>query len=386
MSTLPKPLREDATHMHVLTGIRGWAALWVFLYHAWIFSDHPDLIVRLGANEFVLTPLVSLGGAGVSIFFVLSGFLLSLPFAKWQAGLRERPETTHYLFRRVMRVFPAYYAQLLILSLLAAWLPSQPGIDGWHDWGRHLLMLFTPPPLGVTPINPVWWTLPIEFSFYLALPFLVFLLRFERGWLILPLALFCMWAWRHAVTIWMADSSIQERVVASYQLPGSLDTFSMGMLAALLYVNRARLPRWLWSPALANWLAVSGLLLMLVAVYWLFYSRGQYWSDYPIFYGWTPALALGTAAIIFAGANGGRLARALFGNPFMVFTGTISYSLYLWHHPILDWLHAVPVLQGLGVYRLPVMVLVALPLTMAISAASYAWIERPLMNIGRRQS
>jgi peptidoglycan/LPS O-acetylase OafA/YrhL len=300
MTGLPNLLREDDSHLHVLTGIRGWAALWVFLYHAWIFADHPPLTWTVAGHTLVFTPLVSLGGAGVSIFFVLSGFLLALPFAEWQGGLRPRPDTGRYLFRRVARVFPAYYVQLVLLMGLAWYFPGLPGIGDWSAFGRHLLMLFTPPPLGTTPMNPVWWTLPIEFSFYLALPFLAILLRYERWWWLPLTMLLSMWAWRHAVVIWLADAPIPARVVASYQLPGSLDTFGLGMLAALLYVQRARLPAWVFRPAANNGLAVAGLLLIVMAVYWLFGSRNLYWADNLIFYGWTPALALGTAAIIFS--------------------------------------------------------------------------------------
>ena len=85
--------REDAAHAHALTGIRGWAALWVFLYHAWGASGGRPITISIGNFSPDFTPLISLGGAGVSIFFVLSGFLLGLPFAEWQAGLRERPAT-----------------------------------------------------------------------------------------------------------------------------------------------------------------------------------------------------------------------------------------------------------------------------------------------------
>lgn len=180
-----EPFLSDSSHLDVLTGIRGWAALWVFLYHAWSLSGYPDFTVVLAGVTLDFTPLVSMGLAGVTIFFVLSGFLLAIPFAEWQSGLRQRPALDRYFLRRVMRVFPAYYAQLAILLLIAAWVPGQTGIDDWGSLFRHLLMLFTPPPLGTLPINNVWWTLPIEFSFYLVLPLLALLLRPGRWWLLL---------------------------------------------------------------------------------------------------------------------------------------------------------------------------------------------------------
>ena len=197
LETFVALFREDASHAHALTGIRGWAALWVFMYHAWGFSGARLITVRAGDLELDFTPLVSLGGAGVSIFFVLSGFLLGLPFAEWQTGLRDKPATGRYFVRRVARVFPAYYAQLAVLLILAALVPGHADIEDWPTLLRHLLMLFMPPPLGTIPINLVWWTLPIEFSFYLALPLLAFLLRPERWWWLLFGSLFAMWLWRH---------------------------------------------------------------------------------------------------------------------------------------------------------------------------------------------
>ena len=62
-------LRGDVGHLHVLTGIRGWAALWVFMYHAWSFAKHPDLSVDLFGLYIDLTPIFSIiyGFTGISI-------------------------------------------------------------------------------------------------------------------------------------------------------------------------------------------------------------------------------------------------------------------------------------------------------------------------------
>ena len=371
---------EQNDHLRALTGLRGWAALWVCLYHAWTFAKYPPIELPFAGQAIDLTPLISIGFAGVSIFFVLSGFLLALPYAEWQAGLRERPATGRYLLRRVARVFPAYYAQLALLVLLAAWLPWHASIDDWSALWRHLLMLFVPPPLGTTPINMVWWTLPIEFSFYLALPFLAFLLPMRRWWLLLIGSLFAMTLWRYGVVTLLADRPMQERVYASYQLPGSLDTFGLGMLTAMLHVNRDRLPRWLWTRERADWLGALGLLLILVAIYWLAGARSEYWRDNPIFYCWTPALGLGTAALVFSAMNGGRVVEFLFGNRTIVFLGTISYSLYLWHHPLLEWLNSTSLIHGQGKTRLLMLVAIGVPLTLVVSALSYVLIERPFLR------
>lgn len=381
LETFVALFREDASHAHALTGIRGWAALWVFMYHAWGFSGARLITVRAGDLELDFTPLVSLGGAGVTIFFVLSGFLLGLPFAEWQTGLRGKPATGRYFVRRVARVFPAYYAQLAVLLILAALVPGHANIEDWPTLLRHLLMLFMPPPLGTIPINLVWWTLPIEFSFYLALPLLAFLLRPERWWWLLFGSLFAMWLWRHGVAIWMADTPVPKRVYAAYQLPGAFDMFGLGMLAALLHVHRQRMPGWLFPHDRQNRLALLGLALVIASIYFLYSERTHYWSDYPIFYLWTPCLSLGISAVILAAAARSSLTERLFGNAFMVFAGVISYSLYLWSHEVLEWIKATPFILSIEAYRLPWLVLAALPVSILVASISFVLVERPFMRL-----
>lgn len=375
---------EDAVHLRALTGLRAWAAFWVLLYHAWVYSVPRDIEWAVAGLTLDFTPLIRMGGAGVSIFFVLSGFLLALPYAEWQAGSRERPATGRYFFRRIARVFPAYYAQLAILVIVAAWIPERATLHDLPSVIRHLFMLFTPPPLGMTPINLVWWTLPIEFSFYLALPVLSFLLRPTRWWWLLGGSLVAMWLWRHGIALWMADVPVAQRVYAAYQLPGALDMFGLGMLAALLHVHRRRLPGWLFPHAGLSRLALLGLSLVFISVYWLNAERSSYWSNAPIFYLWTPALSLGIAAVILAAAERSRLTQWLFANRYMVFGGIISYSVYLWHVPALDLLSASPWIQGIDGYRLPWLLLSSTLLTVAIASLSYALVERPFMRLRRR--
>jgi peptidoglycan/LPS O-acetylase OafA/YrhL len=378
---LVSSFRDEGGHLRALTGIRGWAAFWVFLYHSWVFSVPRQLVLPFGTYSLDMTPFVRMGGAGVSIFFVLSGFLLALPFAEWQAGRRQPPNLRRYFSHRVLRVFPAYYAQLALLMVIAFLIPGQPGIADWPTFMRHLGMLFTPPPIGTKPINLVWWTLPIEFSFYLILPALAFMLRPQRWAWLLAGSLAAMWLWRLAAVTWLHDASVQERVVAAYQLPGSMDMFGFGMLGALLHANRSRIPGWIYPGQRQDRLAVLGLLLVIVAIYWLYYEHRQYWSDNPIFYLWTPALSLGILGLILSAAGGARLVNALFGNRLMVFAGIVSYSVYLWHVPILYWVNSLAWVHDAPGYRLPWLLMIALPLLYVVASVSYLLVERPFMRI-----
>lgn len=102
-----------------LTGLRGFAALWVLLYHAWVTSVPLRMEIDFGFSTIDFTPLFSGGSVGVDFFFVLSAFLLTLPFARWACGERDFPSVWPYLKRRFKRVFPAFWAQLLILLIIA---------------------------------------------------------------------------------------------------------------------------------------------------------------------------------------------------------------------------------------------------------------------------
>ncbi|MFA5627748.1 MAG: acyltransferase [Thiohalomonadaceae bacterium] len=378
-----KLFHVEQQHYRALTGIRGWAALWVLFYHAWVIAVPRRINLPLGDWTLDLTPFFSIGWAGVPIFFVLSGFLLALPFAAWQAGMRERPAPGRYLFRRVVRVFPAYYAQLLLLLLLAIVLHGQIPLNDLGAVWRHLLMLFVPPPLGTTPLNGVWWTLPIEFSFYLVLPLMAFLLRPSRWWLLLATVVGSMLLWRGVTISLLAAETVPVRLLMAYQLPGSLDSFGLGMLGAGLYVNRARLGLAQLSNFYLAAITTSALLIVVATLYWMHYNYLDYWQHSLIFYTWTPLFGTAISALLFAGVSGCRLANGLFGNRVMIFCGLISYSVYLWHYPVMGWLLKSDFILGHEGYNLPRLLSAAVLITFLLASLSYAFIERPMMRLRR---
>jgi peptidoglycan/LPS O-acetylase OafA/YrhL len=367
-------------HADVITGLRGWAAASVFMFHVWLMTGKEAFVWSVGGVWVDLTPPVSIGFAGVTIFFVLSGYLLSLPFAEWQAGGRERPDTKRYLKRRLLRVLPAYWAQLAILlvfSLMVGWpgAPPEPGA-----LIKLLFMNFLPIPIGVPPsFNMVWWTLPIELSFYLVLPVMAWGLKLERLAILMMCCLLSMILWRYGIITQMANAPINDRVYAAYQLPGAMDMFGMGMLTAIIQANREGLPGWIKSRLSHDGMVVGGLGLMIVSAYWLAGDRQHYWANYPVFYLWTPLVSIATALLILAGANGNRKIEKLFGNPLLVGLGTVSYSFYLWHLPVLDRLHAFGKSIATDFGFIPTLLLGSI-ITLIISTLSYRWIERPALS------
>jgi peptidoglycan/LPS O-acetylase OafA/YrhL len=134
-------------YQRALTGIRGVAALWVLLYHAWVYSTPRLIQFELAGIQFDITPLFSTGFVGVDLFFVLSAYLLGTRYFRWIEGRAPRPVLQQYFMRRVARVYPAYLLQLFLLLLLAA-TTSLYTMPGGAALLAHLFFYFNlPPPL-----------------------------------------------------------------------------------------------------------------------------------------------------------------------------------------------------------------------------------------------
>ncbi len=163
------------------------------------------------------------------------------------------------------------------------------------------------------------------------------------------------------------------------QLPGLIDHFAIGILFAWGFVEAQRAGRPI-TGRLSDALTVLGLLgmVMVMALFEVIYE--QYWDGHPyLFVGYSlTALCMGT--FIVGTAGGGRVSRALFGNPLAVALGLISYSLYLWHFPVLLWINQLLDSAGVKGDRLWWLVAIAIPASVMLAALSYWFIERPFIS------
>src|SRR5215472_5489881 len=97
-----------------LDGLRAVAVLLVMLFHSWWYMPGQN---AQGPQQGQFA--INYARTGVPLFFVLSGFLLFLPYARWLFGLRPRPSTWLFYKRRALRIGPAYWVSLVILILVA---------------------------------------------------------------------------------------------------------------------------------------------------------------------------------------------------------------------------------------------------------------------------
>ena len=120
-------------------------------------------------------------------------------------------------------------------------------------------------------------------------------------------------------------------------------------------------------------LTIAGLAGMVAMIYYLDRIYATFWVGHPAVYVWYSINAFFAGMVVMGAAMGGRIARWIFGNPVAIFLGTISYSLYLWHYPIVEWLR--PLNLGYATFFA-----VAIPLCIGVSALSYALVERPFLK------
>ena len=345
-----------------IDGLRAVAALWVVVFNG-ILASHFNLPNVPGFSQ-----VAGSGWKGVSLFFVLSGFCLYLPLA-------QRPalplDVRRFFKRRALRILPAYYVSLAGVAVLHLALErrlgsTQLGLEGTllHTLA-HATMLHSVIPAAFNSLNGVYWSLGIEWQLYLAFPLLVYL---SARWGAPAIAAFAgvvsvSWAaglylaFGHGL---LADTSNLWTVLAN-QLPGRCFEFALGMLAATL-VSR----RWVVLPRNA-WLAAPlALLLAMLA--------GGPFSNVM-----TGILFFVVVLVVASESN--PMARLMSWRP-IVLLGTVSFSLYLIHEPILNTVARLARLEGLGTAATFLALVSTLPLVLAATVALYLLAERPFLGRG----
>jgi peptidoglycan/LPS O-acetylase OafA/YrhL len=359
-------------------GLRAIAVITIVVLHAALLSGAVDPSVggRLLARLNV----------GVTIFFLVSGFLLYRPFIAHRNGGAAPPAILGYAKRRLLRILPAYWLVLTIL-LIVPGVGGAPGSSVLAEYGLvHTLPIRGGPGCIQECGLAQTWSLAVEMTFYAALPLYVLGAAWlARGrsvltWMRAELALLAVLVaaslvLRYAVfddaNAWVSGSAI-----------GYLYWFALGMGLAIVSValeGRERQPRLVsivaarpllpWLLAVAAYVAMSQWLPVVLQ------TNGQRFAA-TVGFGVIAALLLLPAVF---GDGAGGLPRRVLANRVVAWLGLVSYGIFLWHYVFAQQLGR----HGADWGFLDVLI-GTLALSIAVAAASYYLVERPVLRLKYR--
>lgn len=372
--------RTGAPYIPQIDGLRSFALLAVVVWHETLRGVRQ--VAALNETGYaILQPYDYMphGEIGVDLFFVISGFVIAQPF------LTKPPSQWRILDfyrRRLARLYPPYVI-VLVFGLLAATAGPLRDQDvhhlpQWQSFGASLVYLhglvFDLP----SRFDPPFWSLELEVQFYAIVPIMMLGYRRVKGH-----------AARAATGLGFAAASIVLAAAVHGVLPYD-GRFRFGLLAHLylfvLGIVAADVMRWQRPSVrpdsrLFDLAFAVGLAALLAVGVW----QTTVDAKPPGF--WLPmATDLATAiavALIVAGAMAGRAARALTSTPWLCLIGTMTYSIYLVHVPVIEAVSRVlartlPLHSTLAIW-------VVWPVTMTaavavVSLALYVAVERPFMT------
>ncbi len=394
----------------MLDGVRAFACLSVILYHINRFMLLSKIVTPMMIGS--MTAVFALAGSsGVTLFFVLSGFLLFTPYANSLLFDSAWPSAQRFYTRRAFRILPGYYVSLILLVLFTQRTYLQP--DHWQDDLLFLTLFMDSSHSTYQAINGPFWTLAVEWQFYLLLPLIALAFR----WLVrrssLQRRLHSLWSclallilWGLATRYWGRSWEINPHQPHLLPLPlynvlhfflygmtgKYLEDFAIGMLVCTFYTLALRSPQHQLVAFLRSasyWLWGAGNL-------WLFYTA--IWSVLPGAslvapligpHNWMSeiVLALGFGACITALLFGPQTLRNLLEWRFMRWLGALSYGMYIWHLPMLLLFLAlvIPFVQSWPPAIVYSLYLACLLLgIIPFCSLFYRFIELPGMNLGSK--
>jgi peptidoglycan/LPS O-acetylase OafA/YrhL len=357
-------------------------------------------IIQLDGIRFIAVALVLFahltdtnlpaGELGVTMFFVLSGFLITrilmLSRDKFQnepGGFRKY--LRKFLIRRTIRIFPVYYLCIFILYIIGV--PSVREYLGWLVlYATNIYMAVHEGWMG--SVDHLW-SLAVEEQVYLIFPFLIFFV--PRKNLLTVLGLMGLFSVLLRLYFFMTGKSW---IVSYVSMPACLDSFAFGGFMAWLQLNKKEAFTQLFS---RKWLVVASLLVWLLTYYFsvqlgLKYDPVNKYNVIKIVFDRLSASAfsfflIGSAAV----GYGGGMAIFL-ENKAVVYLGRISYGIYLYHnfifnhyhsytvpnHPVVRLFNKVyrhfPELQGIQAFQVTVVCI----LTVLVASLSWHFFEKPI--------
>lgn len=404
--TVIKPKEDPGSKAGILSGadgLRAIACLSVIFHH---FAQH---LAMPAQNRQVqeIQSFFLLGNSGVSVFFVLSGFLLSYPFWKQYLNAGDFPDMKQYAIRRAGRIMPGFYAALLVSTLL---------VLIFHVESKYLLLrllsglTFTAGFHYVTlypnEINGPFWSISFEVFCYFLMPAFMYGLYKMSGKKRAFMKAFCYWIGVFAFIIFLnqlvhiyltPDDYMRgweygllggaKAWMPNYNPVGFFGHFALGIMAAGISARLCKKPAKYESFKKAYGFDFLGIAFLCGAIVllWLMRHQPEYslgLQSQPYFF---PAYAMLMAGTLAAATHSNWFGRLL-DNRFFRYTAKVSFGLYIWHYLVIfivarGWVKAYQQYMGVAdIKTWGLASLVILVLSYGVAALSYKFIEKPVLD------
>lgn len=359
MTNIFRRITSSGRYIPEIDGLRFIAISSVLLLHA-----HAWLVENMGIDDparvpgmSTLAPWLLKGGYGVEVFFIISGFILSLPLLQ---GGKFSYRT--YLVRRLTRLEPPYIISLLFFAAVLLLMGRYSFSEVWPELLASLVylnnLIF---PEHLPLVNGVTWSLEIEVQFYLLCPVIGLLLRKNKYqvWYYVGLMLVAM-----SIQKWAKPEVLSLLSVGSY--------FLLGFVLAYFY---QRPPLFTLPPLFRDLLAFASFILMWVVLVPIGKDGSGHFAWYllehvNLFLFFYLVLVLKALPVVFS-------------NTVVATIGGMCYSIYLLHFPLMSFMGKLFLKLGLfGGEASTYYVLMFLLITgaVAISSVFYLFLERPFMK------
>lgn len=333
--------------LHFLDSLRGLAAIYVVFFHTLMVPNPPPVL-----HGWALSQLVHFGGTGPFLFFIISGFSLSLTMPRHD---RRAMPAVSYGLSRFFRIAPLFYFVMAVLCLVYKY----PYV-GPKTLGLNVAFLFNLAPGKQFGIVPASWTIGVEMLFYIAF------LPIKRASLAIQL-LICL----IAVCGFVAQLFVLPPTYTYWTVLGYFPLFIFGMWAFDLFERLRQSPR---ARQLGGALLGLGVVLLLFCICFPLAEKNV---------GLRIPIGIGYAALL---VGCGLLPVAVLEARPLQFFGKISYSVYLIHVPIVTYLgpsfqNISRVVPGAISYWLCAFLVLAIATPLA--TLTYNFIEVPGEKLGR---
>jgi len=329
---------DHPDHHKPLDGLRGLAVLMVVFGHG---ANH-------GLGPFGPDSIMVRGKLGVYLFFVLSAYLLDRQIIKmFQQGRAEWDYWRYYISRRILRIFPLFFLALVVFRFANA-----AGLKVViYDWGQvweHLALQRG---------DHIFWSIPVEFKYYLISPILLYFFHRVLRWNLwaMAIAFAALFIGVYQWSLWWQPDGTSTLLY--------LNIFLMGTLVAVL---ERCVPNFWSTLRTSKYTSTLGWLVLVAFSFWSYKV-----SDFTNMNTYLPAAALWSIALIASFGTGWW--SKLFSIAPLRWVGKVSFSMYLFHIPVLMWVKTWTLPAG------PSWV-IYLILTAAVCTATYLLVERPLQQ------